>query len=228
MLTHVEIDQAMPTVRQQVSTLVVFENELLRHGLLSMLNHAPAVGQSWSCATIDHAFDLVARHRPNIVLCPGTGSLAARLAAMVPVHGGRLLVLLEDLALEEIEESIMRAAHGFLVQSELTVATLHEAIEKLRIGEVSLSAGLARNLMARARGAVTTRPRREICLTPRERQVLGMLAGGLSNKQIARRLGISEHGVKRHVTNLLAKLNAANRTLAVARALQEGLIGPGD
>ncbi|MFD0626787.1 response regulator transcription factor [Streptomyces sanglieri] len=59
---------------------------------------------------------------------------------------------------------------------------------------------------------------------PREQQVLALLAQGFSNKQIARRIGISEHGAKRHVTNLLAKLNSPNRTLAVALALQEGLV----
>src|SRR5437868_6258491 len=59
----------------------------------------------------------------------------------------------------------------------------------------------------------------EIRLTPREHEVLSLLTEGLGNKQIARAIGISEHGVKRHVTNLLAKLNCPNHTLAVARAL---------
>ncbi|MCI4066752.1 LuxR C-terminal-related transcriptional regulator [Micromonospora sp. R77] len=61
-------------------------------------------------------------------------------------------------------------------------------------------------------------------LTPRERQALKLLAEGLSNKQIARRLGISEHGAKRHVGNVLAKLNCPNRTVAVTVALNHGLL----
>lgn len=61
-------------------------------------------------------------------------------------------------------------------------------------------------------------------LTPRERQALKLLADGLSNKQIARRLGISEHGAKRHVGNVLAKLNCPNRTVAVTVALNHGLL----
>ncbi|HEX5594554.1 MAG TPA: response regulator transcription factor [Micromonosporaceae bacterium] len=177
---------------------------------------------------MDGAVDLLSQHKPNIVLCRGSGHIASRLAQAVTLHGGRLLVLLEDLTLETIEESVMLTAHGFLVQSELTVAALHEAVEKLRIGEISLPARLARTLMARVRGSTATRPRLSICLTPREQQVLALLAKGLSNKQIARRLDISEHGVKRHVTNLLAKLNSPNRTLAVALALQEGLICLGE
>ena len=60
------------------------------------------------------------------------------------------------------------------------------------------------------------------------RQALVLLAKGMSNKQIARRLNISEHGAKRHVANVLAKLNCPNRTLAVALALRHGLVSADD
>ncbi|MFI8951791.1 response regulator transcription factor [Streptomyces sp. NPDC053750] len=61
-------------------------------------------------------------------------------------------------------------------------------------------------------------------LTPRELEVLHLVAEGLSNKQAARRLQISEHGVKRLVGNVLARLNCPNRTLAVVRAMEDGLL----
>jgi DNA-binding NarL/FixJ family response regulator len=61
-------------------------------------------------------------------------------------------------------------------------------------------------------------------LTPREQAALALLVQGLSNKQIARRLTISEHGAKRHVANLLAKLNCPNRTMAAVVAVREGLL----
>ena len=60
--------------------------------------------------------------------------------------------------------------------------------------------------------------------TPREQQTLALLVEGLPNKQIARRLGISEHGAKRNVANILAKLNVPNRTLAAAKAVRDGLV----
>jgi len=62
-------------------------------------------------------------------------------------------------------------------------------------------------------------------LTQREIDVLGLLSQGLSNKQIAPRIGISEHGVKRHISNILAKLNCSNRTEAVSYALQQNFLG---
>ncbi|WP_307961982.1 response regulator transcription factor [Salinispora arenicola] len=62
-------------------------------------------------------------------------------------------------------------------------------------------------------------------LTPREHEVLQLLSAGLTNKQIARHLQISDHGAKRHVANVLAKMNCPNRTHAAAYALQHGLLG---
>jgi DNA-binding CsgD family transcriptional regulator len=81
-----------------------------------------------------------------------------------------------------------------------------------------MSTGLARDLLT-----LPPRPR----LTPREREALQLLVEGLSNKQIARRLGISEHGAKRLVANILSKMDCSNRTSAVAKALREGVGGDG-
>jgi DNA-binding NarL/FixJ family response regulator len=158
------------------------------------------------------------------VVCHGSGGPAPALIREAEAVEARVLLLLEDLRLESIDEEVMLSSHGFLMQSELTAGNLHEAVVRLERGEMPLPAGLARSLMVRVRGAGPAGTSRKISLTPREQQVLSLLAQGMSNKQIARRLTISEHGVKRHVTNLLAKLNSPNRTLAVALALQEGLV----
>jgi DNA-binding NarL/FixJ family response regulator len=90
---------------------------------------------------------------------------------------------------------------------------------------MAMPAKLARELLAHARGK-EARPRsRPVILTPREQQALSLLTQGMSNREIARRLGISEHGAKRHVANVLAKLNCPNRTLAAAMAIQDELLG---
>ena len=207
-----------------LSMLVLIENELVRYGIASMLNNLPGVGQVWTCGTGDEALTLMARHSPDIVLCHGTGAAAAPVGQAAKMRQVRILLLLEDLDLALVDETVMLAADGFLMQQEATIEALQAAVERLALDELLIPSELARALMARVRGAATSRRQPPICLTPRERDVLGLLAQGCSNKQIARRLALSEHGVKRHVTNLLAKLNAPNRTLAVAVALRQGLI----
>jgi DNA-binding NarL/FixJ family response regulator len=208
----------------RTSVLVVLENELVRCGVTTLLRTVPPVRDVWACSGPVAARELLAEHRPDIVVCHGSGGPAPALIQEAEAVEARVLLLLEDLRLESIDEEVMLSSHGFLMQSELTADNLHEAVVRLERGEMPLPAGLARSLMVRVRGAGPGGTSRKISLTPREQQVLSLLAQGMSNKQIARRLTISEHGVKRHVTNLLAKLNSPNRTLAVALALQEGLV----
>jgi DNA-binding NarL/FixJ family response regulator len=222
-MTHSQA-AATATGPARTSVLVVLENELVRCGLTSLLRSVSSVQEVWACSGPVAARELFAQHRPDIVVCHGSGELAPSLIREAEAVEARVLLLLEDLRLESIEEEVMLSSNGFLMQSELTAANLQEAVERLERGEMPLPAGLARSLMVRVRGAGPVGTSRKISLTPREQQVLSLLAQGMSNKQIARRLTISEHGVKRHVTNLLAKLNSPNRTLAVALALQEGLV----
>jgi two-component system, NarL family, nitrate/nitrite response regulator NarL len=209
-----------------VRLLVVIANELVRYGVASMLRSIPGIGRVYSCGSAEEASVLLPECRPDVVLCQGSGRAALCLTPPADLHGARILLLLEDLDLEEVDESVMLAAHGFVIQGEATVESLRDAVERLTLGEMSMPAQLARVLMTRTRGEPSPRGGLNVVLTTRERQILSQLAQGLSNKQIARRLAISEHGVKRHVTNLLAKLHSPNRTLAVALALREGLICP--
>ena len=210
----------------QVSALVVLGNELVRHGVLSMLRGVRCVSDTWACGSPSEAMAVLMARRPEILLChaeaPGAGSLVAATAEL----GTRTLLLLDDVDLTTADAVAVAAADGFLLQDELTVGALASAVERLGSGEVPLPGRLARMLVAGLGTAPTHRPARGVSLTPREQQVLGLLAQGLRNKQIARQLAISEHGVKRHVTNVLAKLNSPNRTLAVALALREGLVLP--
>ena len=111
---------------------------------------------------------------------------------------------------------------GFLVQQDLTAEVLQDALTRIVDGEVPMPAQVARTLLTRA---VTPRPRAiPRAVTPRERETLQLIALGMTNRQIARRLGISEHGAKRLVASVLLKLGSPNRTTAVVTALREQLI----
>ena len=94
------------------------------------------------------------------------------------------------------------------------------ALDRLLELGAELDAGRARRILASAVGSGV--PPRD--LTPREREVLRLLADGLTNRQIAERLVVSEHTVHRHVTNLLRKLDLPSRTAAAAYAVRSGLL----
>lgn len=213
-----------PSAAGRLTALVVLENDLLRHGMCSMLRADTAVGELWSCGSVSEALELLAACEPDVVLCDTGGLRVTDLVHDARTRDVSTLVLLDDCSLEAADEAVMVKASGFLLQSELTVEGLREAIATVRSGQLAIPAALARALMTRAYRSPAPRPAGGVVLTPRERQVLTLLGQGLSNRQIARRLTISEHGAKRHVTNVLAKLNSPNRTLAVALAIREGLI----
>jgi DNA-binding NarL/FixJ family response regulator len=99
-------------------------------------------------------------------------------------------------------------------------------LEAAAVGLVTLPAELAADFLSAARGPSVPRPAGASTqpLTRREVEVLGMLAEGLANKNIAARLGISEHTVKTHVASILTKLDAFSRAEAVAIGARQGLI----
>jgi two-component system nitrate/nitrite response regulator NarL len=117
-----------------------------------------------------------------------------------------------------------RPPDGVLVEDELSEASLVDALRRTLNGEMPIPASLTRELIGRVGSVPAVRQRGEHRLTPREAETLVLLAEGLGNKQIARRLHISNHGVKRIVASLLLKLDSPNRTTAVVRAIQDGLV----
>jgi two-component system, NarL family, nitrate/nitrite response regulator NarL len=121
------------------------------------------------------------------------------------------------------DDALEMISHGVIVIETLTTQMLANVLHGLDAGQTVMPAELLQD-MIKTPGPATRGAPNFPALTPREQEILIFLAGGLSNKQIARQLSISEHGVKRHVASILAKLNCPNRTLAVSYALQNGLL----
>ncbi|MEV6113645.1 response regulator transcription factor [Streptomyces sp. NPDC052109] len=200
-------------------------NDLQRYGVERMLQSAAAVrglrSHTDSAGAVEAARDAGAG---LLVLSADEvdPSTAERLAALGP-DGLKVLLLVDDEETVDLDRVTAVRSAGVLAVRGLTADALHDALVRVARGEVPLPAGLARRLLEPARRAPAARPLPR--LTPRERQTLDLMVDGLSNKQIGRRLEISEHGAKRLVANILAKLDCPNRTTAVARALREGLYG---
>lgn len=228
--TAAPITRALPDHDGLLGHLIVavaVRNEVVRLGLVSMLLALPSIGR---LVELDDLADLSVqfdeRHLDLVVLpCPGReGSESAQVAADAARHGCKVLFLLDSTDQQDVSRIATLPADGFLIQAELNRDSLQETLQRIMNGEVSIPSTLARELLSNVRRSRPEQPGRPVMLTPREQQALVLLSDGLSNKQIARRLGISEHGAKRHVANVLAKLNSPNRTLAVAIALKEGLL----
>ena len=158
--------------------------------------------------------------RPDILIISAQDDdTTMRLAQETRLQNIQYLLLLHE---PHAEDSILQRtpAYARLSIRSLTTERLHQALSRLRrtdTGPFTAETSLA----DRSRlGRVPLMP----SFTPREQEALSLLAAGMSNKEIADNMGISEHGAKRHVGRLLAKLNCPNRTLAVTSALRLGLL----
>jgi DNA-binding NarL/FixJ family response regulator len=177
--------------------------------------------------------DDIETHEPQVVLFavdPGdTGSPAvASRISLSPDAVSRTpaFVLLTDAPTAQWAAEALRAGARGVLPRDATSDEIVAAVEAAVVGLVTLPAELAVDVASasRAPGAPKTAGASSPPLTRREVEVLGMLAEGLANKNIAARLGISEHTVKTHVASILTKLDAFSRAEAVAVGARQGLI----
>lgn len=129
-----------------------------------------------------------------------------------------LVVMADDPGLSAVADALRSGVRAVLSR-HASASQIVAAIEAAASGFVVLQPGDLDGLLVNPQPASLAEP-----LTPREAEVLGMLAEGQSNKSIAHRLGISEHTVKFHVTSIMGKLNAGSRTEAVTQGIRQGLI----
>ena len=212
--------------------VVVDDHPLYREGLATALESMPGVevvGEAGDGAT---ALEVVGRLRPTVVLMdlhmPGTNGIdtTRELVRRDPDVAVLVLTMLEG---EESVFAALRAgARGYLLKGAGR-AEIERAIRTVAEGEVVFSPAVAGRVLAWFRsgasaGDVAT-PFPE--LTEREREVLDLVARGLTNAEIARRLVVSDKTVRNHVSNVFAKLHVTDRASAVARARDAGLGAPG-
>jgi DNA-binding NarL/FixJ family response regulator len=210
-----------------VHVLVVEPNEVARRGLHEMLRslsteNGGTVAEVRSVKSSEDAITVLAEHRPELLIMPSDLGGTAVQCVVEDAGEAAVLILVRSAEPGHLASACNAHASGFLLEQNLTIEALARAIDQVLRGEMPIPAELARHLLRDV--ATRSTSERAPLLTPREEQVLGLLAEGLSNKQIARTLGISAHGAKRHVANVLMKMNCPNRTLAVARAINEGLV----
>jgi DNA-binding NarL/FixJ family response regulator len=124
---------------------------------------------------------------------------------------------------EALLEGMRAGARGFLLK-DVTPERLYDAIRRVAAGESLFQPALTARALARLGSEVAATDISPEALTPREAEILRLLAGGFSNKEIARALGTAEGTIKNHVSSVLGKLGVRDRTRAVLKAMQEGYL----
>lgn len=220
-MIHVLNEQVTVGSRPAVDVLLGLGGAL-RPELERLLALAGGVRLLASCGSADQAIRQAARItglRKPVVLLALDELGPMELSALADTDVAVLLVV-RDVGGVDLGRVSSVSSVGIVDGDALTARSLFGALEQIAAGQVPIPARLAQRLLASG-GAAGVKPIPR--LTSREQEVLVLLVDGLSNKQIARRLAISDHGAKRLVGNILAKLDAPNRTLAVTRSLRDGL-----
>jgi two-component system response regulator DevR len=216
-------------VAEAIRLVIVDDHAIVRQGLRSILEREPDIEVVGEAATAPEALDLVAATRPHIVLLdlklsagsdPAGLALCGRLTARAPAPG--VLVVTTFLDQRLVLEAIQQGARGYVLKDVDAVA-LVAAIRAVHRGESAFDSHSAA-VVVRSLSAPTPAPAAAGDLTARERQVLALLARGLSNEVIGRELYISASTAKFHVGNVLRKLSVSRRAEAVYAGSKLGLI----
>lgn len=212
--------------------LLVDDHDLFREGLASLINAQPnlkVIGQALDGL---EAYALACQLRPDLIVMdikmPVCDGLEATRLIRAEWPEARILVLTVHDEDEKLFEAIKHGACGYLLKNTNSTDFI-KGVRAALVGEAALSPKLAARLLQEfarlaSRPASGESSPEAHGLTPREQEVLQLLANGLSDKEIASQLSLSLHTVKTHVRNILSKLHANNRRQAASLALREGWV----
>lgn len=208
----------MQTTTHPIRVLIADDHAVLLEGLAAMIGRQDDMVVVADACDGEAAVEAWNRHRPDVTLLdlrmPRMGGVEVITLLRAREPGARFIVLTTFDTDEDIYQAIKAGAAAYLLK-DIRREELLECIRRVHAGETCISPALVSKLAGRV-GQET--------LTGRELEVLGLLAAGLSNKEIGRKLYISEATVKTHVRGVFAKLNVISRTEAISAATKRGLV----
>jgi DNA-binding NarL/FixJ family response regulator len=215
-----------PNVNLIIANVTAMRADLLRLALagqetIQLLGYA---------STGDDLYDLLSENNPDVVLVGSSGSrkestalpFLEQISTMNPT--ARPIVLSEDMSKEDIVSFFRSGARGLVCASETSVSILIKCIGCVSIGQVWANSDQLDRLLrslSHPRSMIVANVMGDLLLSQREEQVLQLLADGLSNRDIAKTLKLSEHTVKNHLFHIFDKLGVSNRMEAVLYAISQ-------
>jgi DNA-binding NarL/FixJ family response regulator len=234
-LVSVEVlDAELTSEHEDICVLIAYGDNFARAGLQALLNAEPDIVVVACAADGDHAVALARQIQPDVLLVdialPGTNGVEVtrRLASDADTSGARVLMLSESDQDEELFSSLRAGATGFLL-TDIEPGELIRAVRTSAAGGAVLSPRVARRVICELASRPDPRlpaPERLEELTPREREVMALVATGLSNDEIAEYLVVTCATAKTHVSRALGKLRVRGRAQLVTLAYETGLVLP--
>ena len=216
--------------------VVADDHEVVRAGFAALLGTQPDFDVLGTASDGAAAVAVCRELRPDVVLMdvrmPGIDGIEATRQLMAGQDPPRVLILTTFDLDEYVFDALRAGASGFLLK-DATAERLFDAVRVVAAGDALLAPAVTRRLISEfarirppAATAATPAPAALAALTPRETEVLRLVAAGLSNTEIAGRLVVTEETVKTHVSRVLAKLGLHGRSQAVVAAYESGLVVP--
>ncbi|GAA2623511.1 response regulator transcription factor [Actinomadura fulvescens] len=218
-----------------IKVIIVDDQTIVRAGFAALLDAQPDISVIGEAGDGREAVRLAEAGRPDVVVMdirmPGMDGIEAtrRILAQPGADGVRVLVLTTFDVDEYVYEALSVGASGFLLK-DATADELVSAVRVVARGDSLLAPQVTGRLIREFTTQRRNRPQAPAelaTLTARETEVLVLIAGGLSNGEIAARLVVSEHTVKTHVARVFTKLGLRDRAQAVMLAYESGLVVPG-
>jgi two-component system, NarL family, response regulator LiaR len=205
-----------------IRLLIADDHAVVRQGLRTFLSFEADLELVGEARDGREAVEMAGRLKPDVVLMdlmmPEMNGIAATTTIRRDYPEVEVIALTSVLDDASVADAVRAGAIGYLLKNA-SPQDLHRGIRAAAAGQVFLSPEAAAQLVRQVKAPQKPEP-----LTPREIEVLRLLALGRANKQIARKLGLGEETVKTHVSNILGKLQAASRTQAALHAIRTGLV----
>jgi len=211
--------------------VVADDHGVVRDGFSALLATQPDFAVVGTARDGSEAVTVCRELTPDVVLMdvrmPGMDGITATRQLVAGADGPRVLILTTFDLDEYVYDALRAGASGFLLK-DVTAERLFDAVRVVAAGDALLAPGITRRLISEfaAQRPGPGAPAALAALTPRETQVLRLVAEGLSNQEIAARMVVSEETVKTHVSRVLSKLGLRDRTQAVVAAYESGLVVP--